>query len=81
VSATTACFDAVYGAPGGRLYLHERHPLGWALTGAGVRFAHTYFEEPDPHVDESGETDTTPTSSVRSSTPGTTSGTTAWARV
>lgn len=41
---------------GGRLYLHDCHPFGWALDDDGLRVGHTYFEEPDPHVDDSGET-------------------------
>ncbi|MET0627803.1 MAG: class I SAM-dependent methyltransferase [Acidimicrobiia bacterium] len=42
--------------PGGRLYLHDCHPLSWALDVDGRRLAHTYFEEAEPHVDDSGET-------------------------
>ena len=42
--------------PGGRLYLHDCHPLSWALDAGGRTLAHTYYEEPEPHVDESGET-------------------------
>ncbi|MHB8467102.1 MAG: class I SAM-dependent methyltransferase [Acidimicrobiales bacterium] len=38
--------------PGGRLYLHDGHPLAWALADDDVRIAHTYFEERDPYVDD-----------------------------
>jgi SAM-dependent methyltransferase len=38
--------------PGGRLYLHDGHPLAWALAEDDVRLEHTYFEEPAPFVDE-----------------------------
>jgi SAM-dependent methyltransferase len=41
---------------GGRLFLHESHPFAWALGDDGRRVEHTYFEEPDPHVDDSGVT-------------------------
>jgi SAM-dependent methyltransferase len=42
--------------PGGRLYLHEIHPLAWSLSYESPTLAHTYFEEPDPYVDDSTET-------------------------
>jgi SAM-dependent methyltransferase len=42
--------------PGGRLYLHEIHPLAWSLADDAPAFAHTYFEEPDPFVDDSDQT-------------------------
>jgi len=38
--------------PGGRLYLHDGHPLAWALADDDVRIQHTYFEERDPYVDD-----------------------------
>ena len=38
--------------PGGRLYLHEGHPLAWALADDDLRVQHSYFEEPEPHVDD-----------------------------
>lgn len=42
--------------PGGRLYLHDVHPLAWALADDDLRVEHTYFEEPEPYVDDSGVT-------------------------
>lgn len=36
--------------PGGRLYLHDGHPLAWALAEDDMRIEHTYFEEPTPHA-------------------------------
>ena len=38
--------------PGGRLYLHDGHPLAWAMADDEPRLDHTYFEEADPFVDE-----------------------------
>ena len=43
-------------APGGRFYLHDGHPLAWALDDDGRYPQHTYFEESTPHVDDSGVT-------------------------
>jgi SAM-dependent methyltransferase len=43
-------------APGGRFYLHDGHPLAWALADDGLSIEHTYFEETEPFIDESGET-------------------------
>ncbi len=41
--------------PGGRLYLHDGHPLSWALADDDLRVEHTYFEEVEPYVgDEAG---------------------------
>jgi SAM-dependent methyltransferase len=37
-------------APGGRFYMHEDHPVAWALADDDLRFEHTYFEEPEPFV-------------------------------
>lgn len=36
--------------PGGRLYIHDVHPLAWALADDEPRLAHSYFEEADPYV-------------------------------
>lgn len=36
--------------PGGRLYLHDVHPLAWALADDGERVEHSYFEEAEPFV-------------------------------
>jgi SAM-dependent methyltransferase len=38
--------------PGGRLYLHDGHPLAWALAEDELRMEHSYFEEPEPYVDD-----------------------------
>ncbi len=38
--------------PGGRLYLHDGHPLAWALADDDLRLEHTYFEEAQPYVDD-----------------------------
>lgn len=38
--------------PGGRLYLHDGHPLAWALADDELRVEHTYFEEAEPFVDD-----------------------------
>lgn len=43
-------------APGGRLFLHDVHPVSWALSEDGERFEWTYFEEAEPYVDDSEET-------------------------
>jgi SAM-dependent methyltransferase len=43
-------------APAGRFYLHESHPLAWALADEELTIEHTYFEEAQPHVDDSGLT-------------------------
>jgi len=43
-------------APGGRLYLHDQHPVEWALADTEAVFRHPYFEESDPYVDDAGET-------------------------
>ena len=39
-------------APGGRAYIHDGHPLADALDDEGRVLAHTYFEEPEPYVDD-----------------------------
>jgi SAM-dependent methyltransferase len=43
-------------APGGRLYLHDQHPVEWALADDEAVFAHPYFEESDPYIDDAGAT-------------------------
>jgi SAM-dependent methyltransferase len=43
-------------APGGRFYLHDGHPLAWALADDQLSLEHTYFEETAPHVGDSQET-------------------------
>ncbi len=42
--------------PGGRLHLHDVHPLAWALADDSRTVEHTYFEEPDPFVADSPAT-------------------------
>jgi SAM-dependent methyltransferase len=42
--------------PGGRLFLHDSHPVSWSLADDDLRFEHTYFEETDPHRDDCGVT-------------------------
>ena len=48
--------DRLAGRPGRRLYLHDGHPVAWALADDDLKFAHTYFEETEPFVDESPDT-------------------------
>ncbi len=43
-------------APGGRFYLHDSHPLAWALDDEGRILEQTYFEQPEPYADDSGLT-------------------------
>jgi SAM-dependent methyltransferase len=43
-------------ARGGRFYLHDAHPVAWALADDEMRFAHTYFEESEPFTVETDET-------------------------
>jgi len=43
-------------ARGGLLYLHDAHPLSWALDDDELRVGHTYFEEREPFVDDAGQT-------------------------
>jgi len=38
--------------PGGRLYLHESHPLAWALADEELHIEHPYFEEAEPYTDD-----------------------------
>ncbi len=38
--------------PSGRLFVHDGHPLSWALADAELVVEHTYFEEPDAFVDD-----------------------------
>ena len=39
--------------PGGRFYIHEDHPLTWAMADDTFDIENTYFEQPEPHVDDS----------------------------
>jgi len=44
-------------APGGRFYIHDVHPLAWAMADDSYAIEHSYFEEQDdPYVDESDRT-------------------------
>jgi SAM-dependent methyltransferase len=43
-------------APGGRFYLHDAHPVAWALADDELRFEHTYFEELEPFTVETDAT-------------------------
>jgi SAM-dependent methyltransferase len=40
-------------APGGRLFLHDSHPLAWAMADEELTVAYTYFEEAVPFVEDS----------------------------
>ncbi len=51
-----ASVAAALARPGGRLFLHEVHPLSDALGDAELVLEHTYFEEPEPFIDDSGLT-------------------------
>jgi SAM-dependent methyltransferase len=42
--------------PGGRLYLHDVHPLAWALAEDSLVIEHTCFEEPEPYTEDSEAT-------------------------
>jgi SAM-dependent methyltransferase len=41
---------------GGRFYIHDGHPLAWAMAPEKPLIEHTYFEEDAPYVDDSGQT-------------------------
>lgn len=43
-------------SPGGRFYLHDGHPLAWALADDQPSLVHSYFEEAEPFVDDSDAT-------------------------
>ncbi len=47
---------AALARPGGRLYLHDSHPVAWSLAHDSTTLVYPYFEEPEPYVDDSGET-------------------------
>jgi SAM-dependent methyltransferase len=47
---------AALARPGGRLYLHEAHPLAWSLADDTPTFTYTYFEEHEPYADDSDQT-------------------------
>ena len=37
---------------GGRLFIHDDHPLSWAMAESELLVERPYFEEPEPQVDE-----------------------------
>ena len=43
-------------ALGGRFYLHDGHPVAWALADDRPVIEYTYFEETEPFVDDSEDT-------------------------
>jgi hypothetical protein len=43
-------------APGGRFYIHDVHPLAWALADDSLALVWSYFEEDEPFVEDSEET-------------------------
>jgi SAM-dependent methyltransferase len=47
---------AALARPGGRLYLHDIHPLAWSLEPDRPALAYSYFEERQPYVDDSEQT-------------------------
>lgn len=51
-----AAVAAALTRPGGRLFLRDVHPLSDALSDDELVVEHTYFEEPEPYVDDSGLT-------------------------
>ncbi len=42
--------------PGGSLYLHDGHPLSWALADSETSVEHTYFEEAEAFVEDNDST-------------------------
>lgn len=43
-------------APGGRFYLHDGHPLAWALADDKLAIEYSYFEETEPFVGDDDDT-------------------------
>jgi SAM-dependent methyltransferase len=43
-------------APGGRFYIHDVHPVAWALADDSLDLAWSYFEEGEPFVENSDQT-------------------------
>ena len=43
-------------APGGRFYIHDVHPVAWALADDSLALGFTYFEEDEPFTEDSAET-------------------------
>ncbi len=42
--------------PGGRLFLHEVHPLSMALADVDLTVVYPYFEQPEPYADSEAGT-------------------------
>lgn len=42
--------------PGGRLYLHDVHPVAWSLADESTELQYTYFEEVEPFTYDSVDT-------------------------
>lgn len=59
-----AAVAAALTRPGGRLFLRDVHPLSDALSDDELVVEHTYYEEPEPYVDDSGFTYTDGTHSL-----------------
>jgi SAM-dependent methyltransferase len=53
---------------GGRLYLHDGHPLSAALAVDSLEIERSYFEEPEPFVEEASDTYTGDGGAVTSTT-------------
>lgn len=51
--------------PGGRFYLHDGHPLAWALAEESPTIVQSYFEEPEPFLCDSEATYTDADGPVR----------------
>jgi SAM-dependent methyltransferase len=47
---------AALARPGGRLYLHDTHPLPWSFDDHSPTLRYTYFEESEPYAGDSDET-------------------------
>ncbi len=47
---------AALAKPGGRLYLHDGHPLAWSLADDSLTLQQSYFEELEPYTDDSADT-------------------------
>jgi SAM-dependent methyltransferase len=51
-----AAVAAALTRPGGRLFLRDVHPLSDALSDEELVIEHSYYEEPEPFIDDSGFT-------------------------
>lgn len=50
--------------PGGRFYMHDGHPVSWALADDQPTFQESYFEEDAPFVDDADGTYADPDSAI-----------------